>query len=188
MSSWLRDYVYIHVWRQPSAEPYRTYIALMMTMLLAAASGTVPKPGRTWPSGASRGLYPASGARRSARASRVSARARGFRAPRSSHLRAMELEHGPISRQDGHQSHGSSCVVCSARLFRQYLHFTDLQPSVGVSNRQLHRADPLADARPDMESVVARTPSAVIAAVWGLMAFAIVVSQGGGSAFIYFQF
>jgi alginate O-acetyltransferase complex protein AlgI len=39
-----------------------------------------------------------------------------------------------------------------------------------------------------LESVVARTPSAVIAAVWGLMAFAIVVSQGGGSAFIYFQF
>jgi alginate O-acetyltransferase complex protein AlgI len=39
-----------------------------------------------------------------------------------------------------------------------------------------------------LESVVARTPSAVVAILWGLMAFAIVISQGAGNAFIYFQF
>jgi alginate O-acetyltransferase complex protein AlgI len=39
-----------------------------------------------------------------------------------------------------------------------------------------------------LESVIARTPPMVIALLWGLMAFAIVISQGTGNAFIYFQF
>ncbi|HEY8009404.1 MAG TPA: MBOAT family O-acyltransferase [Rudaea sp.] len=39
-----------------------------------------------------------------------------------------------------------------------------------------------------LESVVARTHPAALCAVWALMAFAIVIAQGEGSAFIYFQF
>jgi alginate O-acetyltransferase complex protein AlgI len=39
-----------------------------------------------------------------------------------------------------------------------------------------------------LESVVARTPSVAVAAIWGLMLFAIIIAQGSGSAFIYFQF
>ena len=39
-----------------------------------------------------------------------------------------------------------------------------------------------------LEAVVARTPAAAIGVVWALMAFAIVIAQGGGSAFIYFRF
>jgi len=39
-----------------------------------------------------------------------------------------------------------------------------------------------------LESVVARTPAAVVSMVWALMAFAIVIAQGSGNAFIYFQF
>lgn len=39
-----------------------------------------------------------------------------------------------------------------------------------------------------LEALVARTPPLLLATVWGLMAFAIVISQGTGSAFIYFQF
>lgn len=42
--------------------------------------------------------------------------------------------------------------------------------------------------RHTLESVIARTPAALIAIVWSLMAFAIVITQGGGGAFIYFQF
>jgi hypothetical protein len=36
--------------------------------------------------------------------------------------------------------------------------------------------------------VVARAPAAAVCAVWALMAFAIIICQGTGSAFIYFQF
>jgi alginate O-acetyltransferase complex protein AlgI len=36
--------------------------------------------------------------------------------------------------------------------------------------------------------VVARTSPVVIGLLWGLMAFAIVISQGAGNVFIYFQF
>jgi alginate O-acetyltransferase complex protein AlgI len=39
-----------------------------------------------------------------------------------------------------------------------------------------------------LESVVARAPAVAVCAVWGLMAFAIIIAQGAGSAFIYFQF
>jgi alginate O-acetyltransferase complex protein AlgI len=39
-----------------------------------------------------------------------------------------------------------------------------------------------------LESVVARARPALICVLWALMAFAIVIAQGGGSAFIYFQF
>jgi alginate O-acetyltransferase complex protein AlgI len=39
-----------------------------------------------------------------------------------------------------------------------------------------------------LEEVIARTPPIVIGLLWGLMAFAIVISQGSGNAFIYFQF
>ena len=42
--------------------------------------------------------------------------------------------------------------------------------------------------RRTLESVVARTHAALIAIIWALMAFAIVITQGGGGAFIYFQF
>ena len=39
-----------------------------------------------------------------------------------------------------------------------------------------------------LESVVARAPAAAVSMVWALMAFAIIIAQGAGSAFIYFQF
>jgi alginate O-acetyltransferase complex protein AlgI len=39
-----------------------------------------------------------------------------------------------------------------------------------------------------LESVVARMPAVAVASVWALMAFAIIIAQGTGSAFIYFQF
>ena len=39
-----------------------------------------------------------------------------------------------------------------------------------------------------LEAAVARTPAPVVSTVWALMAFAIVIAQGSGNAFIYFQF
>ena len=39
-----------------------------------------------------------------------------------------------------------------------------------------------------LESAIARTPALLLSGVWALMAFAIVIAQGSGNAFIYFQF
>jgi hypothetical protein len=39
-----------------------------------------------------------------------------------------------------------------------------------------------------LETVIARMPAMTIALAWALMAFTIVVAQGDGNAFIYFQF
>jgi alginate O-acetyltransferase complex protein AlgI len=40
----------------------------------------------------------------------------------------------------------------------------------------------------NLETTVARLPRAVVATVWTLMLSAIILTQGSGSAFIYFQF
>jgi alginate O-acetyltransferase complex protein AlgI len=42
--------------------------------------------------------------------------------------------------------------------------------------------------RRTLESVVARTPPLVLTIAWALMAFAVLIEQGTGNAFIYFQF
>ena len=39
-----------------------------------------------------------------------------------------------------------------------------------------------------LESVIARAPASGVCAVWALLAFAIIIAQGEGNAFIYFQF
>jgi alginate O-acetyltransferase complex protein AlgI len=39
-----------------------------------------------------------------------------------------------------------------------------------------------------LESAVARVPALALSGLWALMAFAIVIAQGAGNAFIYFQF
>ncbi len=39
-----------------------------------------------------------------------------------------------------------------------------------------------------LESAVARVPATVLSGTWALMLFAIVIAQGAGNAFIYFQF
>jgi alginate O-acetyltransferase complex protein AlgI len=39
-----------------------------------------------------------------------------------------------------------------------------------------------------LESVIARAPATLVCALWALMAFAIIIVQGEGHAFIYFQF
>jgi alginate O-acetyltransferase complex protein AlgI len=39
-----------------------------------------------------------------------------------------------------------------------------------------------------LEDAIARAPAPLISVVWAAMAFAIVIAQGTGNAFIYFQF
>jgi alginate O-acetyltransferase complex protein AlgI len=39
-----------------------------------------------------------------------------------------------------------------------------------------------------LESVLARAPAPLLASVWAVLAFAIIIEQGSGNAFIYFQF
>ena len=39
-----------------------------------------------------------------------------------------------------------------------------------------------------LESAIARVPAPLLAGVWAALAFAIIIEQGSGNAFIYFQF
>jgi alginate O-acetyltransferase complex protein AlgI len=39
-----------------------------------------------------------------------------------------------------------------------------------------------------LEAVIERTPALVVTSIWTLMAFAVVMEQGQGNAFIYFAF
>lgn len=39
-----------------------------------------------------------------------------------------------------------------------------------------------------LESVISRSPAWLVATVWSAMLFLLIINQGGGNAFIYFQF
>ena len=39
-----------------------------------------------------------------------------------------------------------------------------------------------------LEAAIAKVPAVVLSSVWAVMAFAVVIAQGAGNAFIYFQF
>ena len=47
---------------------------------------------------------------------------------------------------------------------------------------------PLVDAHTNTRGMLARVPAPLLAGTWAALAFAIIIEQGSGNAFIYFQF
>ena len=184
LSSWLRDYLYIPLGGNRHGAR-RTYAALMMTMLLgrpvARRELDVRRLGRpAW-------AVP----RRRARAARalcqLPARAVHVRGARAPHLHARQPHLGVLSRQDLRQGVGRAARHDRAERCGQ-AHPQHLQPDHRGRDRRRHRAHALADAHAHARVGVARAPALAVCAVWALLLFAIVIAQGEGSAFIYFQF
>jgi alginate O-acetyltransferase complex protein AlgI len=184
LSSWLRDYIYIPLGGNRHGEA-RTYLALMGTMLLGGLWHGANWTFVVW--GGLHGLYLA--VERALRKLYSGYRAGAFslflfglvtyvlvniawvffRA--STFTRAWTVLEGMFGRNSD-----------AAPLVRTGLLVPTLFIVAGVVVAHILMR------KRTLESVVERTPAALIAIVWGLMAFAIVISQGGGGAFIYFQF
>lgn len=184
LSAWLRDYLYIPLGGNRHGEA-RTYLALMATMLLGGLWHGASWTFVVW--GGLHGTYLA-----------------GERALRS---RFGEWRPGPLAMVFlgllTYALINVTWVFFRAKTFPQawtvlrgmfggnggaqpilpYAHLVPVALIVGAlvfAHWQMRNRT--------LESVIACTRPATIAAVWALMAFSIVIAQGDGSAFIYFQF
>jgi alginate O-acetyltransferase complex protein AlgI len=104
---------------------------------------------------------------------------------------------------------GTYAVVCFAWVFFRATNFTNAAHLVGAMLGLAPKYDPVLTTREilqvgittaglllahwylrdtSVEAVVARMPRWLIVALWTLMLGAIILTQGNGNAFIYFQF
>ena len=184
LSSWLRDYLYIPLGGNRHG-PARTYCALMGTMLLGGLWHGANWTFVVW--GGLHGLYLS--------AERVlRGRFAGYR-PGTFATIALGLLTWML-------------VNVTWVFFRARNFGTAWQVLRGMSG-QNGTAKPILDTvflvvvplvvagivishwlmrRQTLESLLARTHPVVVATAWGLMIFIIIISQGTGNAFIYFQF
>jgi len=184
LSSWLRDYLYIPLGGNRHG-PARTYFALMGTMLLGGLWHGANWTFVVW--GGLHGLYLS--------AERV---LRGrFAGYRPGALATLAL--GLLTWM---------LVNVTWVFFRARSFGTAWQVLRGMSG-QNGAAKPILDTvflvvvplvvtgivvshwlmrKRTLESVLARAHPALVAVTWGLMIFVIIISQGTGNAFIYFQF
>jgi alginate O-acetyltransferase complex protein AlgI len=184
LSSWLRDYLYIPLGGNRHG-PARTYFALMGTMLLGGLWHGANWTFVVW--GGLHGLYLS--AERALRG-----RFGGYR-PGPAGMLALGLLTWML-------------VNVTWVFFRARNFGTAWQVLRGMSGGNAG-AEPILDTvflvivplvvagivtshwlmrNRTLESMLARTRPALLAVIWGVMIFAIVIAQGTGNAFIYFQF
>ncbi|MES2150844.1 MAG: MBOAT family O-acyltransferase [Pseudomonadota bacterium] len=184
LSAWLRDYLYIPLGGNRHG-PARTYLALMATMLLGGLWHGASWGFVVW--GGLHGLYLA--AERALRA-----RFSGYRPGPAAMLALGALTFALINLSwvffRAH-SFGSAWTVLGAMLGQNTASVPILPTMALVSVPLIVGAIVLAHWRmraQTLEEAVARASPLLLAAAWGLMGFAIIIAQGAGNAFIYFQF
>ncbi len=184
LSSWLRDYVYIPLGGNRHGE-MRAHLALMLTMLLGGLWHGANWTFVVW--GGLHGLYLS--------VERVlRQRFAGYR-PGPAMIILLGLFtwmlvnltwvffRSPTFERAWMVLRGMSGLEPSAAPLLAGIHLVTVPVIVGgiVLSHWWMRARTL-------ESTVARVNPMVIAGVWALMAFAVIIEQGTGNAFIYFQF
>jgi alginate O-acetyltransferase complex protein AlgI len=184
LSSWLRDYLYIPLGGNRHGEA-RTYLALMVTMLLGGLWHGASWAFVVW--GGLHGLYLAG--------ERVlRARFAGYRPGPVTLLALGLLTYALINvtwvffRAD---SFGKAWLLLSG-MFGANAKAVPILPTVHLTMVALIVAGIVFThwrmRTQTLETAIAGVPPVVLSGVWALMLFAIVIAQGAGSAFIYFQF
>ncbi len=184
LSSWLRDYVYIPLGGNRHGEA-RTYLSLMGTMLIGGLWHGANWTFVVW--GALHGIYLA--------AERVLRKLyAGFKAGPISLFVFGVLTYFLVN---------IAWVFFRATTFGRAWTILKGMFNFNADAEALVRTGPLVMSlvivagvvlahaimrKRTLESALERTPAPIIAVVWGLLAFLIVATQGGGNAFIYFQF
>jgi alginate O-acetyltransferase complex protein AlgI len=184
LSSWLRDYLYIPLGGNRHGEA-RTYLALMATMLLGGLWHGASWAFVVW--GGLHGVYLS--AERLLRA-----RFAGYRPGPLALLMFGVLTYALVNvtwvffRAKSFDKawlvlKGMFGFNAAARPILPAVHLIMVAGIVGgiVIAHWLMRERTL-------ESAVARMPASLVSVTWALMLFAIVIEQGAGNAFIYFQF
>jgi alginate O-acetyltransferase complex protein AlgI len=184
LSTWLRDYLYISLGGSRGA-PWRTYLNLWLTMLLGGLWHGASWTFVVW--GGLHGVYLC--------VERVlRGRYRGF-TPGPAMLVALALVTYALVNVTwvffrAHTFTGAWHVL--AGMFggngsaEPILSTAFLVPVAVIVAGLVFAHWKMRDRT--LEAAIARVPSVVLAGAWGVMAFAIVIAQGAGNAFIYFQF
>lgn len=184
LSSWLRDYLYIPLGGNRHG-PLRTYAALMTTMLLGGLWHGANWTFVAW--GGLHGLY--LGVERALRA-----RFAGYR-PGPVVFVALGLLTYTLVNVTWvffrAKTFGKAWVVLRGMAgqngtVKPILDSFSLMAVVTIVGGMV-LTHWLMRAR-TLEAVIARAPAVLVCAVWALLAFAIIIAQGEGNAFIYFQF
>jgi alginate O-acetyltransferase complex protein AlgI len=184
LSAWLRDYLYIPLGGNRHGEA-RTYLALMLTMLLGGLWHGASWTFVVW--GGLHGLYLAAERMLRARFSR-------YRPGPLALLLLGLLTYALINiTWVFFRAHSfDKAAVMLRGMFGGNADATPILPSVHlIAVTLIVGAIVVAHwlmRERTLESAIARVPALLLALLWGLMAFAIVIAQGAGNAFIYFQF
>ena len=184
LSSWLRDYLYIPLGGNRHG-PARTYLALMGTMLLGGLWHGANWTFVVW--GGLHGIYLAL-----ERALRT--RLAGYRPGPLGFLALGLFTYALVNVTwvfFRAKTFGKAWTVLRGMFGQNVAPFPILSTfnllAVAVIVGGLLVTHWYMRAR-TLESVVARLPAVAVGIIWALMAFTIVIAQGDGSAFIYFQF
>jgi alginate O-acetyltransferase complex protein AlgI len=184
LSSWLRDYLYIPLGGNRHG-PARTYMALMATMLLGGLWHGASWTFVAW--GGLHGLY--LGAERALRG-----RFAGYRPGAFALFGFALLTYALVN---------ITWVFFRAHSFSgAWTILNGMAGMNGAAKPVLATAQLVTTAviiggifavhwamrATTLENLLARAPAPLLALTWGLMAFAIIIAQGAGNAFIYFQF
>jgi len=184
LSSWLRDYLYIPLGGNRHGEA-RTYFALMTTMLLGGLWH-----GASWTFVVWGGLHGVYLTVERALRSRFS----GYR-PGPAMLFALGLLTYALVNITWVFFRATTFASAWTMLGGMFgfnagaepiLAFADLAAVAVIVGGLVATHWMMRDTT--LETVVSRTPAALLAVVWGALAFTIAIEQGSGNAFIYFQF
>ena len=184
LSSWLRDYLYIPLGGNRHGEA-RTYLALMVTMLLGGLWHGASWTFVVW--GGLHGFYLA--------VERIiRSRFSGYRPGPFALVLFGLLTYFLINiswvffRAD---SFGKAWIILNG-MFGINAKAEPILPTMHVAMVMLIVSGIVFShwqmRQQTLESFLARVPAFVLSSVWALMAFAVVIAQGDGNAFIYFQF
>lgn len=184
LSSWLRDYLYIPLGGNRHG-PARTYLALMGTMLLGGLWHGASWTFVVW--GGLHGIYLA--AERMLRR-RFSSYRPGPLAMLALGLLTFALVNlAWVFFRAG--SFGSAWQMLTGMLGLNSA-AVPILPTMALVTVPLIVGGIVAAhwgmRKQTLEAAIARAHPALLVALWGLMAFTIIIAQGAGSAFIYFQF
>jgi alginate O-acetyltransferase complex protein AlgI len=184
LSSWLRDYLYIPLGGNQHG-PARTYMALMLTMLLGGLWHGASWTFVAW--GGLHGLYLA-GERM------LRARFSGYQPGRGMLILFGLLTYLLVNitwvffRADSF----NEAATLLGSMFGMHADAAPILPVVHLTLVSLIVTGIICThwymRNTTLEAVITRTPAAVIAVLWSLMLFAVITAQGSGDAFIYFQF
>jgi alginate O-acetyltransferase complex protein AlgI len=184
LSSWLRDYLYIPLGGNRHG-PRRTYAALLATMLLGGLWHGANWTFVAW--GGLHGVYLAAERALKARFTNYRPGPLAFAALGLLTYTLINLTWVFFRAKDFGKAwsvlNGMAGLNAEAKPILTTFYLVSVGVIVGgiVATHWWMRARTL-------ESVVARAHPIAVASVWALLAFAIVIAQGSGNAFIYFQF